>query len=193
MSIYEQTQYCLYKPGEKDQQCIGKENGKSKIFPIRYLLWTIRDLLEIINGCSGIVQSEIDDFTAIFDRILTFRQLYKFLKKHKEFVFNKGILQASGLCEICRNLIFLAKYQSLSMSMSPKLNLPIQTNIHSLIEAYSCDSSSKACMYSTCDECCDTGLKVEDFKDDCIEIQFINGNGSTKKSKKWDLFCRLVI
>ena len=42
-------------PGEKDQLYIGKENGKSKFVPIYYPLWKIRDLLETINGCSGIV------------------------------------------------------------------------------------------------------------------------------------------
>ena len=43
-------------PGKKDQRYVGKENGKIKFVPIRYLLWTIRDLLDIINGCSGMVQ-----------------------------------------------------------------------------------------------------------------------------------------
>ena len=95
-------------------------------------------------------------------------------------MFNKNIPQASCLCEICENLIFLAK------SMSPKLNLPIQTNIHSLVEAYSCDSSSKSCMYSTCDECCDTGLKVEYFKDDSTEIQFYQWKEVDKKVQKID-------
>ena len=169
-------------PGKKDQRYIGKENGKSKFVPIYYLLWTIRDLLQIINGCSGIVQSETDDFTTIFDKKLTFRQLSKFLKKHKEFEFNKNVPQVSCLCEICENMIFLAK------SMSPKLNLPIWTNIHSLVEEKSCDSSSKSCMYSTCDECCDTGLKFEDCKDDCTEIQFYQWKQVDKK-----LFCRLTI
>ena len=97
----------------------GTENDKSKFVPIHFLLWTIRDLLQITNGCSGIVQSETDDFTTIFDKKFTFRQLSKFLKKHKEFVVNKNVPQVSCLCEICDNMIFLAK------SMSPKLNLPI--------------------------------------------------------------------
>ena len=85
-------------PGKKDQRYIGKENGKSKFVPIRYLLWTIRDLLEILNGCS----------------------LYKFLKQHEEFVFNKDIPQASCLREICENLTFLAK------SISSKVNILIE-------------------------------------------------------------------
>ena len=95
-------------------------------------------------------------------------------------MFNKDILQASCLCEICENLIFLAK------SMSPKLNLLIQTNTHSLAEAYSCDSSSKSYMYSTCGEYRDTGLKVEDFKDDCTEIQFYHWKRVDKKVQKFE-------
>ena len=63
-------------PRKKDQRYIGKENGKSKFVSIIYLIWTIRDLLKIINGCSGIVQSETDDFPTIFDQKLIFRQLY---------------------------------------------------------------------------------------------------------------------
>ena len=70
--------------------------------------------------------------------------------------------------------------------MSPKLNLPIQTNTHTLVKAYSCDSSSKSCMYSTCDECCDTGLKVEYFKDDSTEIQFYQWKEVDKKVQKID-------
>ena len=60
-------------PGKKDQRYIGKENGKSKFVPIRYLLWTIRDLLEILNGCSLVIQSETDDFPENFEKELTFR------------------------------------------------------------------------------------------------------------------------
>ena len=70
--------------------------------------------------------------------------------------------------------------------MSPKLNLPIQTNTHTLVKAYSCDSSSKSCMYSTCDESCDTGLKVEYFKDDSTEIQFYQWKEVDKKVQKID-------
>ena len=42
--------------GKKDPRYIDQANGKSKFVPIRYLLWTIRDLLQIINGYSGIIQ-----------------------------------------------------------------------------------------------------------------------------------------
>ena len=91
-------------------------------------------------------------------------------------MFNKDTPQTSCLCEICEKLVFLAK------SMSPKLNLPTQKNIQSLVETYSCDSSSKSCLY--CDECRDTGLKVEDLKDDCTEIQFYQWKRVDKEFQK---------
>ena len=44
--------------GEKDQQYTGKKDVQSKFVPICYHIWTIKNLLEIINGCSGIVHGE---------------------------------------------------------------------------------------------------------------------------------------
>ena len=41
-------------------------------------------------------------------------------------------------------------------------------------------------MYSTCDESCDTGLKVEYFKDDNTEIQFYQWKEVDKKVQKID-------
>ena len=82
LSEYEVEWLCQFKDRltithsntwKKDQRYIGKENGKIKFVPICYLLWTIRDLLEIINGCSGILQGRPSSNS--FQK-LTFRQLY---------------------------------------------------------------------------------------------------------------------
>ena len=61
-------------------QSRGKKMAKASLFLFGTCNGQIRDLLEIINGCSGIAQSKTDDFPTIFDKKLTFRQLYKFLK-----------------------------------------------------------------------------------------------------------------
>ena len=125
-----------------------------------------------------VIQSETNDFPKIFEKELTFRQLNKFPKQHKEFVFNKDIPQTSCLCEICENLTFLAK------SISSKVNIPIETNVHSLVEVFSCDSSSKECMYSTCEECCDTRLKITDFRNEEADIHFYQWKRVNKKVQK---------
>ena len=90
-------------------------------------------------------------------------------------MFNEDFPQASCICEICENLILLAK------SMCPILTLLIQTNIYILVESHSCDSSSKSSMYSACDKCCDARLKVKDFKDVCTEIQYYQWKRVDKK------------
>ena len=53
-------------PGRRDQKYIGKENGKSKFVPIRYLLWTLCDLLDMINGCPLVAQEKFDGFVDKF-------------------------------------------------------------------------------------------------------------------------------
>ena len=47
-------------------------------------------------------------FPETSQRDLTFRQLYEFLKGHKELAWNDQIPQSSSLCEICKNAVFLA-------------------------------------------------------------------------------------
>ena len=130
-------------PRRRDQKYIGKENGKSKFVPIRYLLWTLRDLLDMINGCPLVAQEKFDGIVDIFDKKLTFRQLYNFVKSRKYFVFNRDIPHASCLCEICENIVYLAK------SIDAKVkSTPYQSYAYSLVETYSCDSSLEDCMNS---------------------------------------------
>ena len=81
-------------------------SGKSKFVPIRYLLWTLTDLLEMVNGCSLVVEDGFDSFCDIFLKKLTFHQLYHFIKSRKQFVYNRDIPQASCLCEICENKVY---------------------------------------------------------------------------------------
>ena len=95
-------------PGRKDNVYIGKVNGERKYEQKRYLLWTIRDLLEIINGGNGeAINGEI--FREVFDCSLTFTQLYNYLKSKKQYIYNKYIPHGSCLCEICENAMLMAK------------------------------------------------------------------------------------
>ena len=63
--------------GRKDNVFIGKVNGKKQYAQKRYLQWTIRELLGIING--KIPVEECSTLPDSFDKNLTFRQLYDFL------------------------------------------------------------------------------------------------------------------
>ena len=65
-------------PGRKDNVFIGKVNGEKQYAQICYLQRTIRELLGINNG--KIPVEECSTFSDSFDKDLTFRQLYDFLK-----------------------------------------------------------------------------------------------------------------
>ena len=164
------------------QKYIGKENGESKFVPIRYLLWTLRDLLDMINGCPLVAQEKFDGFVDIFDKKLTFRQLYNFVKSRKYFVFNRDIPHASCLCEICENIVYLAK------SIDAKVkSTPYQSYAHSLVETYSCDSSLEDCMNSVCESCHKTGLTVEDFSNEDDAVVFYKWKRVDNKIQKIEM------
>lgn len=78
---------------------MGKNNGKKLFRQRKYLLWTLNEVLDTANKCS--VTNESDDtFVSVFDRKLSFRQLYDFIKLNKEYVYNRNIPHATCLCEI---------------------------------------------------------------------------------------------
>ena len=91
-------------PGRKESICV-KTYGVEQFIPKRYLLWTIREIFEIVNG-SDIINS-CETFPDRFQKKSTFRQLYDFLKFRKDYIFNRSIPHLSCLCEICENVVML--------------------------------------------------------------------------------------
>lgn len=147
-NILERSDITYMNPGKNDNVYIGKVDGISQFVQKQYLLWTIRDLLGIINGSSSMEGVGMNEsYTDVFDEDLSFTQLYQFLKVRKQYVWNKNIPEASCLCEICENITLFAK----GVNKSLKLNLA--NNPHTLVEENSCDSSAKACMNGLCEDC----------------------------------------
>ena len=128
-------------PGGKDNKYITKVNGERIYLPKQYLLWTLRDILDIVNG-------ESSNFQTTFSEKLTFSQLYDFIKANKQFVFNNKIPHTSCLCETCENVVLLAKWLNKTLK---ECQLP--DNPHDLVERYSCSSDSKLCMFDQCEKC----------------------------------------
>ena len=92
-------------PGRQDNVYIGKVDGERKYLPRQYLLWTLKDLLDIINGS----ELHSSNFVSTFSEKLSFSQLYDFIKSHKQFVYKKYILHMSCLCDTCENIVLLVK------------------------------------------------------------------------------------
>ena len=145
-------------PGRRDNVYQGKFNKVKKFFQKRYLLWTIRDIMDIING-SKTVQSDVpsDSFEAKFGKKVTFRQLYDLLKRHKQYVFNQKIPQWSCLCEIYENAIFLANGIK---KLLPECRLP--ETIHELVAKFSCNDTED-CMTGKCEVCSSTKLTCDNL------------------------------
>ena len=132
-------------PGRKDNVYIGKENGQRIFKQKMYLLWTMRDILDIANGFGKIGIS--DTFENKFGKLLKFSQLYDFFKVHKEYAYNKNIPHGSCLCEICENCVLLAR------GLSKKLDSPLPTNPHDLVEKFACDLNVRECAMDECRSC----------------------------------------
>ena len=113
-------------PGRKDNVYVGIFNKENKFVQKRYLLWTIREILDIINGSKLLESSEGDKFCFKFGKDITFRQLYDLLKRHKQYIFNTKIPQWSCLCEICKKAHFLVN--GLNKKLYPESRLPTTIN-----------------------------------------------------------------
>ena len=112
-------------PGRRDTVYVGMDHGKRQYEQKRYLLWKIRDLLGIFNAAKVINNEQYASFPETFQPDLRFRQLYEFLKGHKELAWHDQIPQSSCLCELCQNAVLLAK----------GINSSQKSNVHDLVEA----------------------------------------------------------
>ena len=121
-------------PGKKDNVYVGKSNGQRQYEQKRYLLWPIRDLLNILNT------PENDSYVDSYGEELPFSVLYRFLQEHKQHIFNKNVPHNACLCEICENTVLLSK------GISRIASVQIPTDSHTIVEHYSCDVTNAKIM-----------------------------------------------
>ena len=105
----------------------------------KYLLWSLNDCLSILNN-------QEDGFSTKFEADLLFAVFYRFMKRHKQFVYQRDIPETSCLCEVYENAAMMAKALRKEKSGHP-------TNAHDIVEKYSCDSNDPKCMKDICEEC----------------------------------------
>ena len=147
-------------PGRNDSIYLGKVNGVKHFEQKRFLLWPLRDLVDILNGNNEAAGGE-ETFPQKFGRNLRFTEFYKFVKKHKQYVFNSKIPHYNCLCEICENTILLAK--ALNKSAHTK---KIPTDPHAIVQHYCCEEETDDCLLGSCQNCAVHGLTCADFYDD---------------------------
>ena len=128
-------------------------------------MWTPNDLLNIAHGSFLIKNESCFEFS--FDKRITFRQLCEYIKSNREYVYNKDIPQSSCFCEICVNVCFVAK----ALNKKIKSGSMVPTDSLSLAE-YTCDSSSRTCMFLENECCYFTDVTMQDFSDDCNDVEY---------------------
>ena len=119
---------------------------------------------------SSVILNRADDndgetFQLKFDKVLTFSLFYKFIKSHKQYIFNKKIHQNTCLCEVCENTTLFGK--RLNNACKSK---DIPADPHAIVEHYSCNSKTKEFMMSSCIECKYHGLSIYDFRDEDDDV-----------------------
>ena len=124
-------------PGHKHSVCV-KIDGVKQFITKRYLLWTIREILEIANGSDAIETSET--FHDKFQKKITFRQLHDFLKFHKEYIFNRSIPHWSCLCEVCENVVM--RCVDINKAI-PKKEKKLPENPHDIVEKFKCNNGGE--------------------------------------------------
>ena len=60
----------------------------------------------------------------------------------------------------------------------------VLTDPHSLAEKYTCDSSSRTCLFSGNECCYFTGVTTEEFPDDCDDVEYYEWAKVDGKVKK---------
>ena len=114
----------MINPGKKDNIYIGKVDGERRYEQKWYLLWPMRDILNILN----MFDAE-ESYAQAFDDKLPFRMLHRLLNEHKQYIYNKRIPHNICLCEICENTVLLSK--GIVRDFHP-ISLPILTQLQNI-------------------------------------------------------------
>ena len=133
-------------PEKKDIVYIGRVNGEKKYLQKRYLLWTLREVLDILNGDA---LSNSKYFKSKFRKSVSFPQVYSFLKMQKEIKWNRDIPHDTCACEVCENITLLIR------GLNPKLAEKLPEDPDKVIDKFTCSRKNRtsSCMQGTCTLC----------------------------------------
>ena len=125
-------------PGRKGQVYVGKDKDGKSLYPAKHLLWTLSDLLDLLNNSD----SE-GSFAAKFNERVKFSSLYRFIKSVKHLYFSGEAPEVSCLCDKSENIELLVTGIRKSLSDDEKGFLPC--NKYEVGKLFSCDLTSQSC------------------------------------------------
>ena len=164
------------KPGKNDHYTKKVNGGKIHVQK-RYLLWPLRDILDMLNGSNISVS---DSFKDMFEKELSFTLFYKFIKARNQYIFNCKIYQNTCLCQTCENAFLLTR------GLNQACKKSITCDPHAIVEEYYCNSNEKDCLLSICEECKSHGLQHNNFSKRNDETDENDGDLSSSSDSDGD-------
>ena len=153
LDVFEGSDMTYTTPGGKDNIYIGKIDGEKTFLQKRYLFWNLRDTLSIFSTGGK-------SYAIKFGEALSFSCFYNFIKKYRQFVYQRDIPASSYLYEICEKASVMGK--ALNRLKDIKGHL---TMVPDILQKYCCNSAQDECMQGTCEECL-FGNIYNQFKDE---------------------------
>ena len=135
--VSERSVMTYMNPGRKDHVYRGKINGEKVCEQKKYLLWSLRDACEAINGLG---------FENKLGEPLSFSKFYRFISSKKEIVLQKDIPDTSCLCEVCENASLMARAVT-------KVKHGHPMHPHDIVERYTCEKNYIRCITNECMLC----------------------------------------
>lgn len=175
---FEDISYAL--PGRKDQVYIGKSDGKRMYKAKHYLLWSLKDLLGLLNQ-----ENSVESFVSKFGRVMKFSTLYRIIKQCKHVYLNDDIPEESCLCEKCENLELLC--QGIRSSV-PYLTTTLPFQLNDIMKLFSCDLNNHDCATGNCQSCLKEDLTCLKEIDEVSFYQW--GKTSNKYPEKLNVLAR---
>ena len=101
-------------------------------------------------------------FTESFQRELTFRKFYDFLKMQKQYKYSSLTQHESCKCEIWEN----AKLLTSAVNQKLKnVDSKLSASVKEIVGGYSCDIANENCKKNNCTQCSSLTITDSDFED----------------------------
>ena len=184
-------------PGRVDNVYIDKIDGERQYLPLQYLLCSLKDLHDILNGTSASIGQAPPNFQTTFSEKLTFSQLYDFIKNHKQYIYSKNIPHTSCLCDTCETSGFCQRKGSIVAKRyrmdSWKHPMTLSRDTAALIRELACSMNVLSAKMENCASWpqMTTGL-IQTLTQTQMKFHFTNRKPRISMSRKFGLHCRLT-
>ena len=178
LNYLEQPGISYTLPGKKDQKYIGKESGEKIYKTKHYLLWTLRDLYQMMNRDDDLDAITMS-FKSKFNAEIKFSTLHRFIKGEKHILYQQDIPEVSCLCQKCENLELLI--QGIKGTL-PEIELP--KDAKSIADSFNCNKSHRSCSYGECVSCPTYESSILDHCDEIQYFQWVTGEGGRRFPEK---------